>query len=82
MNALYLQDRKLKAIILGRGFAWIDTGTVDSLTEASNFVQMVQNRQGVVISAPEEIAFKNNWISQRSLCIRQPGIKNRLMDNT
>lgn len=67
LNDLYLQDGKLKAIILGRGFAWIDTGTVDSLTDSSSFVQMIQNRQGVVISAPEEIAFKNNWISQEKL---------------
>lgn len=67
LNDIYLQDGKLKAIILGRGFAWLDTGTVDSLTDASSFVHMIQNRQGVVISAPEEIAFKNNWISQEKL---------------
>lgn len=67
LNDLYLQEEKLKAIILGRGFAWIDTGTADSLTDASSFVQMIQNRQGVVISAPEEIAYKNNWISQERL---------------
>lgn len=67
LNDMYLQKDKLNAQLLGRGFAWLDTGTMDSLTEASMFVQMVQNRQGVVISAPEEIAYKNGWISKEKL---------------
>ena len=67
LNDLYLQDGTLKGIVLGRGFAWLDTGTMDSLIEASEFVQMVEKRQGVKISAPEEIAFKNGWIDKATL---------------
>ena len=67
LNRLYLEDEKLKVQILGRGFAWLDTGTMDSLMEASTFVQTVQNRQGVVISALEEIAFLEKWISKGEL---------------
>lgn len=67
LNELYLQDGTLKGIVLGRGFAWLDTGTMDSLIEASQFVQMVEKRQGVKISAPEEIAFKNGWIDKITL---------------
>lgn len=67
LNDMYLQHGLLKAQLLGRGFAWLDTGTMDSLTDASSFVQMIQNRQGVVISAPEEIAFRNGWISKEKL---------------
>ena len=57
----------MKGIILGRGFAWLDTGTMDSLIEASEFVQMTEKRQGVKISAPEEIAFRNGWIDKETL---------------
>ena len=67
LNNLYLKKRLLKGIILGRGFAWLDTGTMDSLIEASQFVQMLEKRQGVKISAPEEIAFVNKWISKEKL---------------
>lgn len=67
LNDLYLQDGTLKGIILGRGFAWLDTGTMDSLIDASQFVQMIEKRQGVKISAPEEIAFKNGWIDKATL---------------
>lgn len=67
LNDMYLQEGKLKGIILGRGFAWLDTGTMDSLVEATDFVQMIEKRQGLKISAPEEIAFRNNWISQEVL---------------
>ncbi|MBQ7660603.1 MAG: glucose-1-phosphate thymidylyltransferase, partial [Clostridia bacterium] len=67
LNKLYLQDEKLSVQILGRGFAWLDTGTMDSLMEASLFVQTVQNRQGTVISAPEEIAFLEKWITKDEL---------------
>lgn len=67
LNELYLNDRTLKGIILGRGFAWLDTGTMDSLVEATDFVQMIEKRQGVKISAPEEIAFRNGWINQETL---------------
>lgn len=67
LNKLYLNDDSLKVQILGRGFAWMDTGTMDSLMEASIFIQTVQNRQGVVISAPEEIAYHEKWISKEKL---------------
>ena len=67
LNILYLEDNSLDVQIFGRGFAWMDTGTMDSLIEASSFVQMVQNRQGVEISAPEEIAYINGWITKETL---------------
>lgn len=67
LNDLYLQDGTLHAQILGRGFAWLDTGTFDSLNEAADFVQMIEKRQGIKISAPEEIAFINTWIDRDKL---------------
>ncbi|WP_164170489.1 glucose-1-phosphate thymidylyltransferase RfbA [Ruminococcus flavefaciens] len=67
LNEMYLHDALLDVQLLGRGFAWLDTGTMDSLAEATNFVQMVQNRQGIEISAPEEIAFINGWIDRDGL---------------
>ena len=67
LNDMYLQQKKLKGVVLGRGFAWLDTGTMDSLVEAANFVQMIEKRQGIKISAPEEIAYKNNWIDKEEL---------------
>ena len=67
LNRLYLEEECLRVQILGRGFAWMDTGTMDSLMEASSFVQTVQNRQGVVISAPEEIAYYEKWITREDL---------------
>ena len=67
LNRLYLEDDRLKVQILGRGFAWMDTGTMDSLMQASNFIQTVQSRQGVVISALEEIAYHAGWITCEEL---------------
>ena len=67
LNDMYLKDELLDVQLLGRGFAWLDTGTMDSLVEAADFVRMVQNRQGIEISAPEEIAYKNGWISKERL---------------
>ena len=67
LNDLYLKDGNLKGLILGRGFAWIDTGTMDSLVEATEFVQMIEKRQGVKISAPEEIAYRKGWITSSEL---------------
>lgn len=67
LNRLYLNEGKLKVQLLGRGFAWMDTGTMDSLMEASAFVQTVQSRQGVVISAPEEIAYFEGLITKEQL---------------
>ena len=67
LNRLYLEQDDLKVQILGRGFAWLDTGTMESLMEAASFIQTVQNRQGVVISSPEEIAFYERWITKEQL---------------
>ena len=67
LNAMYLQEKKLDVQLLGRGFAWLDTGTMDSLVDAADFVRMVEQRQGIKISAPEEIAYKNGWISKEKL---------------
>ena len=67
LNEMYLSDGLLDVQLLGRGFAWLDTGTMDSLAEAADFVKMIQNRQGIEISAPEEIAYKNGWITREEL---------------
>lgn len=67
LNRLYLEKEDLKVQILGRGFAWLDTGTMESLMDAASFVQTVQNRQGVIISAPEEIAYHEKWITKEQL---------------
>ena len=67
LNKLYLEADSLRVTLLGRGYAWLDTGTIDSLTEASDFVRMIQTRQGIEISAPEEIAYINGWISREEL---------------
>lgn len=67
LNDFYLKDGTLKGIVLGRGFAWLDTGTMDSLVEAADFVRMIEKRQGVKISAPEEIAFRNKWLNKEKL---------------
>ena len=67
LNEMYLKDDLLDVQLLGRGFAWLDTGTMSSLLQAANFVETIQSRQGVVISAPEEIAFINGFINKEKL---------------
>ena len=67
LNRIYLEEGKLNVVTLGRGYAWLDTGTVDSLSEAAEFVRVVETREGVQISAPEEIAYRNGWIGQEKL---------------
>ena len=67
LNEMYLKDGLLDVQLLGRGYAWLDTGTMDSLAEATDFVRMLQNRQGIEISAPEEIAYINGWIDSEKL---------------
>ena len=67
LNEMYLKKDLLDVQLLGRGYAWLDTGTMDSLVEAADFVQMVEKRQGIKISAPEEIAFRNGWIDREKL---------------
>ena len=67
LNEMYLNEELLDVQLLGRGYAWLDTGTMDSLVEAAEFVQMIEKRQGVKISAPEEIAYINGWITKEKL---------------
>ncbi len=67
LNRIYLEEGSLQVELLGRGFAWLDTGTMDALFEASQFVKVIENRQGVMISAVEEIAYINGWITKEKL---------------
>ena len=67
LNRLYLERDDLNVKLLGRGYTWLDTGTMDSLLEAGNFVRTVQNLQGIMISAPEEIGYKKGWITREQL---------------
>lgn len=67
LNRLYLEDGLLDVITLGRGFAWLDTGTMESLFEASEFVRTVERAQGLPVSVPEEIAYENGWVSRERL---------------
>jgi glucose-1-phosphate thymidylyltransferase len=67
LNRIFLEQGELDVQLLGRGFAWLDTGTMDSLLEAGQFVQMVEKRQGIKISAIEEIAWRNGWIDREKL---------------
>ena len=67
LNLSYLNDKKLKVKILNRGFTWMDTGTFDSLLEASNFISLVQNRQNTIVACPEEIAYGNKWINKNDV---------------
>lgn len=67
LNEKYLQQDQLDVQLLGRGFAWLDTGTTDSLIDAADFVRMIEKRQGIKVSVPEEIAFINNWIDRENL---------------
>lgn len=67
MNEIYLKEELLEVKVFGRGFAWLDTGTIDSLVDAADFVRMIEKRQGVKISAPEEIAYRYGWINKEQL---------------
>lgn len=67
LNRAYLEKGNLNVVTLGRGFAWLDTGTVNSLSDASEFVRVIERREGIVIAAPEEIAYRNSWISKEQL---------------
>lgn len=67
LNEMYLNESRLDVQLLGRGFAWLDTGTMESLLEAAEFVHMIEKRQGVKISAPEEIAFRYDWTDKEGL---------------
>lgn len=64
LNEMYLKENNLNVVSLGRGMAWLDTGTHDALLEASNFVKTIQSRQGVMVACPEEISYRNGWIDE------------------
>jgi glucose-1-phosphate thymidylyltransferase len=77
LNEMYLNDGSLNVELLGRGFAWLDTGTHESLHEASSFVQTIENVQGLKVACLEEIAFNNGWLSKQQLTsLAQPMMKN------
>ncbi|MCI7223512.1 sugar nucleotidyltransferase, partial [Fusobacterium sp.] len=67
LNEMYLKENKLNVVNLGRGMAWLDTGTHEALLEASNFVKTIQSRQGIMVACPEEIAYRNGWISKEKV---------------
>ena len=67
LNQMYLSENRLDVVTFGRGFTWLDTGTHDSLMDAGGYIATIQNRQGVLIGSPEEIAFENQWISSNEL---------------
>jgi len=67
LNRLYLEDRALKLVKLGRGVAWLDTGTPEALLQAGNFIQTIQTRQGLQVACPEEVAFRQGWIDAPQL---------------
>ena len=67
VNRIYLNQNQLDVEIMGRGYAWLDTGTHDSLLEASGFISTLQKRQGLMVACPEEIAYRNNWIDAQDL---------------
>ena len=67
LNRMYLEDGTLNVQLLGRGYSWLDTGTMDTLVEAAEFVQVIEQRQGIMISAPEEIAYRHGWITCEEL---------------
>jgi len=78
VNQEFLMEESLKVQLLGRGFAWLDTGTYDSLSEASTFVEVIEKRQGLKIACLEEIAFRNGWIEKEKLArLAEPMLKNR-----
>ena len=78
MNQTFLEAGDLKVQLLGRGFAWLDTGTHDSLAEASNFVEVIEKRQGLKVACLEEIAYMKGWIdAERLRTVAQPMIKNQ-----
>jgi glucose-1-phosphate thymidylyltransferase len=76
LNRLYLEENRLKVQLMGRGMAWLDTGTHESLLEASNFIATIENRQGLKVACIEEIAFKKNFINKNQILILAEMLKN------
>jgi glucose-1-phosphate thymidylyltransferase len=78
VNQAYMEQQSLKVELMGRGFAWLDTGTHESLMEASNYIQTIENRQGLKVACIEEIAFEMGYISKEQLiALAQPLKKNQ-----
>ena len=78
VNETFLNDRQLKVVTFGRGFAWLDTGTHESLAEASNFIEVIEKRQGLKVACLEEIAYTNGWITAERLAeLAKPMLKNQ-----
>ena len=78
LNKLYLEEKSLSVEIMDRGYAWLDTGTHDSLLDAGQFISTIENRQGLKVACPEEIAYRQGWISANDLeCLAQPLLKNQ-----
>ena len=78
LNRLYLEEEDLKVHILGRGFAWLDTGTHDSLAEASTYIEVIEKRQGLKVACLEGIALRKGWISTEKMReLAQPMLKNQ-----
>ena len=81
VNEIYLSQGRVSVQTLGRGFSWLDTGTVDSMLEAANFIQTIQNRQGLMVASLEEVAFRKGWIdASKLLKIAEPMKKNSYGD--
>jgi len=77
INATYLQQQQLNVEIMGRGYAWLDTGTHDSLLEAGQFIATLEKRQGLKVACPEEIAYRSGWITAAQLeALAKPMLKN------
>ena len=81
INKIYLESNELEVLTLGRGFAWIDAGTIDALSEASEFIRIIEKKQGIKIAAIEEIAFKNKWIDKEQLIELSNLYKIQIMEN-
>jgi glucose-1-phosphate thymidylyltransferase len=85
LNSLYLQDRALRVELLGRGMAWLDTGTPDSLHEAASYIRTLEHRQGLKVGCPEEVAWRMGWIDasrleQLAAPLRKSGYGNYLLE--
>ena len=81
LNRIYLENGNLDVITLGRGYGWLDTGTVDSLTEAAEYVKVIETRQGLKIACLEEISYKNGWIDKETLLKSAESMGKVHMDN-
>jgi len=75
VNRVYMEQQKLKVVTLNRGFAWLDTGTFDSLNDASEYVRVIEKRQGLKVGCPEEIAYRMGFISKEQLLELAEGLK-------